>query len=272
MMDFFNYKGKKIAFHKKGEGTGMIFLHGFCEDQTMWKAVESQASEWGITFISLDLPGFGHSDPIEHCSIEEMADIVEAFCNAYELNHISMMGHSMGGYVALAFAEKYAYRLIGFGLIHSHPYADSPEKKEARQKSIDFIEKNGSETYVRQLIPKLFPADFAEAHPEIIQPLVEKAMKYDPLGIINALEAMKNRPDRTDVLRSLDADIPVLFIIGEKDDLEPQELLIGQTCMPDVASIHILEDVGHMGLFEAPQKISQLIGAFTAFTWVNDRR
>ena len=264
-MDFFNYKGKKIAFYKKGEGPGMIFLHGFCEDQSMWKAIAAEVPKWGFTFFSLDLPGFGQSDTIEDCSIEEMAEIVEAFCIANKLHHITLIGHSMGGYITLAFAEKYAHRMIALGLIHSHPFADSADKKEARQKSKEFIQKNGATPYVKQLIPKLFPAEFAQAKPEIVQPLIEKASNYDPKGIMNALEAMKNRPDRTDVLRLLDVNNPVLFIIGEKDNLEPQELLISQTHLPQVASIHILEDIGHMGIFEAPEKINELLGNFAEF-------
>jgi pimeloyl-ACP methyl ester carboxylesterase len=262
-MNAFQYHDKKIAFERNGEGPAMIFLHGFCEDQSMWQALSAQATDWGVTFISLDLPGFGRSDTIESCSIEEMADIVHAFCQAQQLDPICLMGHSMGGYVALAFAEKHPQLLSGLGILHSHPYEDGVEKKEARQKSMAFIEKNGSESYVRQLIPKLFPPEYAAANPHMIDPLVEKALEYDPKGIINALQAMKNRPDRTQVLASL--QVPVLFVVGALDELESSERLIGQTHLPDVASIHILEQVGHMGIFEAPDKIHQVVSEFAAF-------
>lgn len=262
-MNTFLYNDKKIAFEKKGEGPAMIFLHGFCEDQSMWHTLEAQAAEWGITFISLDLPGFGQSDSLASCSIEDMADIVYTFCQTQQLDRIALLGHSMGGYVALAFAEKYPQLLSGLGILHSHPYEDSEEKKEARQKSIAFIEKNGSKSYVQQLIPKLFPTGYAPAHPQIVQGLVEKALAYNPLGIINALWAMKNRPDRTEVLKSI--EVPVLFIVGALDELESSEKLIGQTHLPQVASIHILEQVGHMGIFEAPDRINQVVSDFAAF-------
>lgn len=263
-MDTFIYKGKNIAFHKTGEGPALFFLHGFCEDQSMWTNIASQAPERGFTFISLDLPGFGHSDTIEDCSIEEMARLVNAFCEAQQLTSISLLGHSMGGYIALAFAEKYAFRLSSLGIIHSHPYEDGPEKKEARKKSIEFVEKNGTPPYVRQLIPKLFPPDYAQLHPQLVEPLINKAIKYQPKGIINALEAMKNRPERTDILRSI--KVPVLFVVGELDDLEPTEKLIDQTHLPEIASIHILKNFGHMGIFEAPEKSSQIIFDFAQFS------
>jgi pimeloyl-ACP methyl ester carboxylesterase len=262
-MSTFLYNNKKIAFEKKGEGPAMVFLHGFCEDQSMWHSLGALADDWGITFISIDLPGFGQSDTITSCSIEEMADIVHTFCQTQQHDRIALMGHSMGGYVALAFAEKYPQLLSGLGIIHSHPYEDSEAKKEARQKSIAFIEKKGSASYVRQLIPKLFPPEYAVSYPQIVQPLVEKALAYDPRGIMNALAAMKNRPDRTEVLASL--EVPVLFIVGALDELESSEKLIGQTHLPHVASIHILEQVGHMGIFEAPDRINQVVSDFATF-------
>lgn len=262
-MNAYIFKGNKIAYEKKGEGPAMIFLHGFCEDRSMWNTIAADAENWGITFISLDLPGFGESDTIEDCGIEEMADIIHAISQDLQLEHICLMGHSMGGYIALAFAEKYPESLAALGIIHSHPYEDSTEKKEARQKSIEFIENNGSAPYVRQLIPKLFPSEYASAHPQIVQPLVNKALTFDPKGIINALNAMKNRPDRTHLLKSV--EIPVLFIVGKLDELEPTEKLIDQTHLPNIASIHLLEQVGHMGLFEVPETISHLIADFADF-------
>lgn len=262
-MKYFEYKNNKIAFEKKGTGPVMIFLHGFCEDQSMWHGIAAHLKDEGITFISLDLPGFGRSDTIAPFSIEDMADLVHAFCQSQELDRICLLGHSMGGYVALAFAEKYPQQLSGLGIIHSHPYEDSSEKKEARQKSIEFIEKNGAEPYVQQLIPKLFPSGYADAHPQLVQPLIKKAGKYDPKGIMNALKAMKNRPDRSAVLQTV--EVPVLFIVGELDDLEPSEKLIAQTHLPNIASIHILEQVGHMGIFEVPEKLSHLIESFAEF-------
>ncbi len=264
-MEFFEYENKKIAFSNEGEGPTVFFLHGFGEDQSMWSFLKPSIKEAGFHFFSIDLPGFGHSETIEDCSINGMADIVEYACQKFQLSNIILLGHSMGGYISLAFAEKFGHRLKGWGLIHSHPFADGENKKIARQKSIDFIQKNGTKAYVSQLIPKLFPKDFALNQPKIIASLIGKALNYDPAGIMNALNAMKNRPDRSKVLEQ--STVPVLFIIGDKDDLEPQETLVKQTYLPDIASIHILEGVAHMGAFEAPQKTSSLILDFVQFCW-----
>lgn len=264
-MEFINVKEKKIAFSLKGEGPVIVFLHGFCEDQSMWAFFEKEIIDADFQFLSIDLPGFGYSDTIKVCSIHEMATLVEAVVSQLQLKEIILIGHSMGGYVSLAFAERFSHHLKGLGLFHSHPYADGAQKKEARQKSIQFINKSGSAPYIKQLIPKLFPSDFAANNPQIIQPLINKAQTYDPDGITNALDAMKNRPDRSKVLS--ESKVPVLFVVGEEDDLEPQETLIKQTYLPNVASIHLLQGIGHMGIFEAPEKTSKLVVDFAQFCW-----
>ncbi len=262
-MTFFNYQDHKIAYLKEGNGPAVYLLHGFCEDQSMWENFSQVLAENDFQVVTMDLPGFGQSDTLRPSSIHDMSEMVEQLRQKLEHEKIILIGHSMGGYVTLAYAEKYPSYLRGMGLFHSHPVEDSPAKKEARKKSIDFIKKNGSAPYVKELIPKLFPAKFAAAHPEIVQPLITKASIYDPEGIINALEAMKQRPDRAKVLK--ESQVPVLFIIGKKDELEPQEVLISQTHLPDLAVIHILEDIGHMGIFESPEKTLQLVADFAHF-------
>ncbi len=262
-MTFFNHHDHKIAFEKKGTGPAVYLLHGFCEDQRVWEQFSGPLVNAGFQVVTIDLPGFGQSDTILPASIADMSEMVEQLRHELHDDRIVLVGHSMGGYITLAYAEKYPDRLKGWGLFHSHPFEDSAAKKEARQKSMDFIEKNGAAPYVKELIPKLFPARFADDHPDVVLSLVDKAVNYDPKGIINALEAMKNRTDRSEVLKR--SKSPVLFIIGKKDDLEPQDVLISQTHLPDLAVIHLLEEVGHMGMFESPEKTISLMIDFTSF-------
>jgi len=169
----------------------------------------------------------------------------------------------MGGYVSLAFAKKHESYLKGLGLFHSHPFADSEEKKEARQKSIEFIQKNGHYHYVKQLVPKLFPAPFAGSNNFLINKLIHAASLFPSEGIIGGLTAMKNREDRTDVLKKIKC--PVMFIVGKKDDLVPQKGSIEQTAMPAVSHIHLMEEIGHMGMFEARKKTQKFVKQFVEF-------
>ena len=166
----------------------------------------------------------------------------------------------MGGYVGLAFASLYPDRLLGLGLFHSHPYADTPETKEARLKRKQFVEQNGSAPYVRQVIPGLFAPESVKQHQPLIEKLISNAEQYPSAGITNALQAMHDRPDRSEVLERL--DVPALFIVGKKDQAVPESFSMKQLSLPDTSAIYIDEEVGHMGMFEAPESCLQNIRAF----------
>jgi pimeloyl-ACP methyl ester carboxylesterase len=169
----------------------------------------------------------------------------------------------MGGYVSLAFAERFPERLIGLGMFHSQAMADSDEKKINRQKSIDFIRRQGSALYVKQTIPGLFAPNFINSNTFLIEKLSFRASQYAPEGIVAALAAMKNRPDRSDVLAQLHC--PVLFIIGKLDGAIPWENSMAQTHLPGRADIHILDKVGHMGMFEAVKQTQSIVRQFVQF-------
>lgn len=259
-------RNKRVVFTRSGSGFPVVFLHGFCEDRIMWENYEAAIAK-AYEFIAIDLPGFGGTDVFEDVSIADMADIVFELLTKLDIEKIILLGHSMGGYVTLAFIQKYQSFIKGIGLIHSHPFADTPAKKEIRQKSIDHLEEFGSEIYIKGLMPRLFPDSFLRSNPKVINQIVNRALGFKVMGIITALNAMKNRPDRSSTLEAL--TVPVLFIIGRKDELESQESLIKQTHLPEIASIHLLDNIGHMGPFEAPEKIKSLITNFIVFCLSN---
>lgn len=266
-MQSFTYNGEKIACKVNGSGFPLVFLHGFCEDQTIWSYFEEKTDLSRYQFISIDFPGFGQTPAIADFSIEDMADLLKELFTHLQLNKAIIYGHSMGGYVALAFLEAYPESVEGIALVHSHPYEDSLEGKRARTRAIEFIRQYGHQKFVSDLIPRLFPQDFRADHPSVVKQLVESARCYSEAGIINAVEAMRARPDRRAVLA--DTPKPVLFLIGRKDHLLPQDTLLQQTTLPEVAVIHILDNVGHMGIFEQPEDIQQKMTAFATFCLSN---
>jgi pimeloyl-ACP methyl ester carboxylesterase len=213
--------------------------------------------------LCIDLPGFGKSAVQKDCSIQNMASIVYTILNKNNIKKCVLVGHSMGGYVALAFAKSYPNKVLGLGLFHSHPFADSMEKKENRQKSIGFIKKNGSIYFVKQLLPKLFAPRFGSKSSLTISKLIHAASHYHPDGIINALEAMIKRNDNQVVLEQ--AGFPVLFIVGEEDVAIPKENSFDQLALPNISKIHILNGVGHMGMFEAKDRCVSIIKKFIDF-------
>ena len=232
-----------------GQGLPVVFIHGFCEDSHMWEHWKKRLS--GCLVIRIDLPGFGQTPLDKAYSIDAMAELVDRVLDQAGITQCIMIGHSMGGYVSLAFAEKKPEKLFGLGLIHSHPYADTDETKAARLKRKQFVEKNGAEAYVKQLIPSLFAPENINNQQPTIDSLIARASKYSAQGILNALQAMHDRPDRSDILKK--STIPILFLIGKKDQAIPEPFSMNQLGLPEIASIHIHEDVGHMGMFEAPE-------------------
>lgn len=257
------YQGHRISYNAKGKGPAVVLLHGFCEDSRIWEDFKQDLIEEKYRVVVIDLPGFGQSDVIEAISIAGMAEAVLTVLDALKLEQVVLIGHSMGGYVSLAFAEQYPDRLLGLGMFHSQAMADSDEKKANRQKSIDFIRRQGSALYVKQTIPGLFAPNFINSNTFLIEKLTFRASQYAPEGITAALAAMKNRPDRSAVLQQ--AACPVLFIIGKLDGAIPSDNSIAQTHLPNRADIHILEKVGHMGMFEATKQTQSIVRQFVQF-------
>ncbi len=260
-MQSISYKKRKVSFTIEGSGFPLVLIHGFCEDSRVWDNLSPELEKFQL--IKIDLPGFGFSEVLEDLSIEYFADVIKAVLDHLSIQKCILVGHSMGGYSTLAFAEFYPDYLRGFGIFHSHPFEDSEEGKEKRQKSIDFILKNGTIHYVKQLIPKLFPPSFISSKRYLVDRLVFNASKYKERGILGGLIAMRNRPDRSHVLRN--AKVPVLFILGKKDDLIPFEKQVEQCHFPDISTVHLLANVGHMGPLEAPKKTGIAIRKFCDF-------
>ena len=261
-MEQITYKGSKVAYYLSGDkkSAPVVLLHGFCEDSRVW-------DDWmdflpDRFYIRIDLPGFGYSGLSATHSIEHMAEVVQAVVTHVGIGKFLLVGHSMGGYVSLAYAEKYESNLSGLCLFHSHPYEDSPEKKEARLKAVDFINKNGHILYVRQMIPQLFIYDYSKGYQMEVNRLIHYAIHYSQEAIIAALHAMRERPDRSEVLKKINC--PVLFLIGEYDNAISLDISLRMSHLPARASIHIFPTVGHMGMFSAPRETSKAFREFLA--------
>ena len=263
-MDHISYLGKKVFFRVVGEGDSVpvVLLHGFCEDSRIW-------DEWltllpgSRSYILIDLPGFGQSEVHPSISIEGMAEAVVAVADHLHLDCFVLVGHSMGGYVSLAIAEGNEERLKALCLFHSHPFADSEEKKQARLKSAGFIKNNGHILYVRQMIPGLFAYDFSKGYQSEVNAMIHHAAAYEAAGILAALEAMRTRKDRAEVLAGL--QIPVQFFVGKLDEAVPFDTSMKQVYLPALADIQVLPAVGHMGMFEAPQATARAFRNFLQF-------
>jgi pimeloyl-ACP methyl ester carboxylesterase len=240
----------------------VVLLHGFCESKKIWEHFIPALSKVGHLVIP-DLPGFGDNKALEEpVSMEKMADEVYRLLQELQLDEGGILvGHSMGGYVSLAFAERYGHWMKGLCLFHSTALADTEEKKETRNKTIDFLERNGMPAFTENFIPSLF----YEKNRQALQPAIDKAMQIantTPVSTaIEVTKAMRDRKDRTQVLK--EARYPVKFIAGKEDQAVPFDTLKEQFWLPQgTTNIQVFPETAHMGMFEREKETLEGVMGF----------
>ncbi|HET7000251.1 MAG TPA: alpha/beta hydrolase [Puia sp.] len=250
----------ELVYEIRGKGTVVMLVHGFTEDRRIWDPFLS-GIENKYQWIIPDLPGSG--DSVYNNSLKSLSDFAEfipALLESENIHELILIGHSMGGYISLAFAEKYPDKIRALGLFHSSSYPDSEEKKESRNKNIRFIQNHDPSLFVEQSIPGLFSDSFKAEHPEEIQKLVDRYANFKRESLVQYLDAMKNRPATTDVLLSITK--PVLFIIGEEDKAVPMKDSLEQCHLPRISYIHILTHTAHMGMIENSSLCNSFVDGF----------
>jgi pimeloyl-ACP methyl ester carboxylesterase len=266
-------EGKHTLFYRDmGSGEPVLLLHGFAEDGAVWSELaqhlirdEATGSDEGLNYRLLipDLPGSGHSSLTTPLSIESMAAALKGLLDREGIERCILIGHSMGGYIALAFAELYPGRLRAFGLFHSTAYADSDEKKAGRLKASAFIREHGVQPFFRQSMPALFANETRTDRPGLVEDMISRYSGFSADSLTAYLEAMLQRPDRVSVLER--ADVPILFVIGEKDQIVLPEQSLPQVSIPALSYLDILPGAGHMGMLEEPAAGAEIIQSFVNF-------
>ena len=263
-METIVYKDFTIAYHKKGFGKIPIFLlHGFCEHHAIWDEMISEVSLEDITIFSIDLPGFGSSDVIPNITIPEYATIIVALMDYLSIEKVVVAGHSLGGYIALEMLSNYEDRLMGISIVNSHPYIDTDFKIQNRLKSIDFVQNNGSALFVKQMIASLFSDDFVLNNRHVVDKVTFWASQSKVDGIVMAQKAMIARKEHVHTLES--TALPIQFILGLEDPLILEKDNIKQVTFPKIAAVHLMKNVAHMAMLEAPKKTGKAITDFARY-------
>ncbi len=258
-----SYKNKSVSYRVIGQGNPVVLLHGFAEDKEIWIR-QVKALENNYQLIIPDLPGSGGSESTGDLSMDSMADTIKHILNEEGISETVLIGHSMGGYVSIAFADKYPDSLKALGFFHSSSYADNDEKKAARKKNSAFIQKNGSHAFLQQSTPGLFCDASKTAFPGIVETIIERYKDFSPAALAAYQLAMSERPDRREVLKNIVK--PVLFIIGQHDSAIPFQDSMEQSHLPALSYIHILKQSGHMGMLEETEKSNLILQDFLSDT------
>jgi pimeloyl-ACP methyl ester carboxylesterase len=249
-----------LAYHLSGKGYPVVFLHGFCESKQVWEDFAPNLQETFTTLIP-DMPGFGESTGnIQYTNVEEMAVELAKLLAKLSIKACVIVAHSLGGYVALALAEKHPDLIKGLCMFHSTAYADSEEKKHSRNKAADFIDKNGVEAFAESFVPSLFFKGKRETLTADMEKVRQMVIQTPKTTAVAVTKAMRDRPDRTHVLK--DANYPVLFIAGREDEAIPFEVAKPQFFLPKRSVVHILPETAHMGMFERPRETVLIVSQF----------
>jgi pimeloyl-ACP methyl ester carboxylesterase len=193
-------------------------------------------------------------------TMDDYADFVAKQLQEAGVSQCTVIGHSMGGYIALAFAEKYPDMITGLGLFHSTAYGDSDERKALRLKNVDFLKTHGTEVFIKNFTPNLYSEEFNAQNPEVVQKHIDYSSQLPVEALMVAMDAMRIRPDRREVLTN--AKYPVMMIIGKKDKSIPVADALEQLALAGNTSSLVLDTVGHMGMYEEPEECVRFIKKF----------
>ncbi len=249
-----NIDGLEIAYIRRGKGMPLVLIHGYPLDHTIWDEVAPLLSD-DFDLIIPDLRGFGGSDLVEaDQSIIDYASDVAGLLSRLRIRKAYLAGHSMGGYVALAFAREYPGRVSGLAMVASQVLADTAEKREGRYATAKQVAEEGISSVVESMTPKL------SADPRI-QAIVRSDMLLQrPLAIASALHAMAERPDSSDMFGGF--GFPVVIVHGDADALIPVERAREMKTLLGSAHYSELPGVGHLPMLEKPAATAEALRFF----------
>ena len=244
--------GIDFAYTRHGTGkTPLVLVHGYPLDHSIWMEVSALLASDFDMFLP-DLRGFGQSGlAITKFAIADIAADIAGLLDQLGISKAIIAGHSMGGYVALAYAHAYPERMAGIGLIASQAQADAPERKQARYEAAGRITTSGLEAVATDMPPMLTP------NLEVQLFVRELIANQRPAGLAGALMAMAEREDMIGELPNF--RFPVILIHGDADALiaidRAREI---KTILPDAELVE-LSGIGHMPMMEAPQAVASAL-------------
>lgn len=252
-----------IYFHEEGSGPPLVFLHGFCDSHELWNEFIRPFTV-SYRVLTPDLPGFGKSPALTTpFTLDQVGDAMAAWLLEQGVERPLVIGHSLGGYVAMSLLARHSALLAGICLFHSTPNPDSTERKSVRDKVIQFVKEKGVAPFVDTFVPGLF---LDKKNPEI-EATRRRALSTPMASLLGYAEAMRDRPDRLETF--FRTPLPALLIGGANDSIIPIGDLNAIAQNSPKSEFHRLDGVAHMGIFEARNQCQAIILQFAAHLWPN---
>jgi pimeloyl-ACP methyl ester carboxylesterase len=246
----------QVYFTDRGNGKPVLLIHGFPFNQNLWTEFAEGLSS-SCRVLTVDLPGFGKSPLLKApFSLTDVATALNEWLEDLKIPQPVLVGHSLGGYVVLEMAHLRPDRFSGLVLFHSTAMPDNAEKKQNRNKVLEFIDNNGVRAFTSNFIPPLF----ADPHHPSIGIVRQIASLAGEEAVKGYTIAMRDRKDHTTLLKHFHN--PIMIISGEKDQGIPPESIQKQAAIAPAIELHMLPEVAHMGMFENREKTLELVSKF----------
>ena len=252
--------GVSLAVERRGSGPAILFVHGYPLDRTLWAHQLEHLDGWQR--IAVDLRGFGLSDaPDLGYSLPTYADDLAALLDALQLDDVVLCALSMGGYVAFEFLRRYRERVKGLVLMDTRADADTPEARRARDHAIAVAREHGAAAIAESMMPRLLASDTLRRNPSLAEQVRAMVVATPVPGIAGALAAMRDRPDSTTMLGTLEG-LPTLLVVGEQDEITPPAGHEAMAAAIPGAKLAVIPGAGHLPPLEAPETVTHVLAAF----------
>jgi pimeloyl-ACP methyl ester carboxylesterase len=259
----YNYNGIRINYNDSGDGELIVLLHGYLETSAIWDSFAEKLSR-SFRVVSIDLPGHGGSESFsENHSMDFIATVIRELMEDLGAKKFFLAGHSMGGYVTLAFADLFPASLSGFCLFHSQPFPDTPETIEKRKAEIELVREGKRDLFVAGNITRMYATQSSEKFRAAIERSVNLAAEIPDEGIVAVLNGMIERPSRLAVMQS--GAVPCLWILGEADNYIPCSAMQGRVTLAKNSRLVVLKNSGHMGFIEEEEQSLKIFQDFIFF-------
>ncbi len=254
---------EQINYYKTGSGPSLMLVHGFPANAQLWRYIYPNLSAHYTILLPEFFSESGAWMSNNSTSMELLANGLKDILDNEQVTQTVFAGHSMGGYMGLAFARQYPNRLKGLSLIHSSALADDAARLDGRQKSIKIIEQGGKSPFLRKMVYALFPEQFNKTYPEVAAKQLEEALNVPVESLLAFYKAIMLRDGSTDFISNV--TFPLQYIIGQRDTLANiQKDLISDT-LTNTNFVSVLQDCAHMGMLEDPQKLQSKLHEFAEY-------
>jgi pimeloyl-ACP methyl ester carboxylesterase len=249
-----------LAYDDQGQGRPIVWLHAFPLDRRMWEPQVQPLLSAGYRVITVDLPGFGESPVHSGWTVDSVADALAEFFQVLEMPPAVVGGESMGGYVTLALARRHPQHLSGLILADTRAGADDSAARQRREETIAAIREKGPSALLETLVPKLISEATRQNRPQVLETIRSLTLRQTSQGLIDALMALRDRPDASPYLSSI--CVPTLVVVGEYDVITPPLYAARLAGLINTAKLEHIPQAGHLSNLENPEAFNAVVLTF----------